>query len=60
VLPAWFAAMTTVPAPVMVRMLLLVPLRLPGPETMLNTTGLADAPPVAESVMGDLRNRDEG
>jgi hypothetical protein len=34
-------------------MLLFVPLRVPGPETMLKVTGLPDAPPVALSVIGE-------
>lgn len=49
-MPAWFAAITTVPDPVIVRVL---PLIVPGPETMLKTTGLPEAPPVATRVMGD-------
>jgi hypothetical protein len=49
VLPVWFAATTTVPAPVMVSVL---PVILPGPETMLKVTGLPEPPPVALRVIG--------
>ena len=42
-----------VPAPDTVRVLLLAPLSVPGPETMLKMTGLPDAPPVAASVIGE-------
>ena len=49
---AWFAATTTVPEPVKLSVLPFVPLTLPGPETMLKTTGLPLAPPVATRVTG--------
>jgi hypothetical protein len=44
------AAIVIAPAPVMVSVLLLVPLRLPKllPDVMLKVTGLPEAPPVAE------------
>src|ERR1700677_1113628 len=51
-LPAWLAAITMAPHPVTVRTLLFVPLRDPGPEIMLNRTGLPEAPPVALNVIG--------
>jgi hypothetical protein len=41
-----------VPVPVTVRMLLFVPLRIPGPETKLKMIGLPEPPPVALSVIG--------
>jgi hypothetical protein len=50
-LPAWFAATTTDPAPLMVSVL---PVMEPDPEMMLKIIGFPEAPPVAVSVIGAL------
>ena len=44
------AAMTTVPVP----MVSALPEIDPGPERMLNVTALPEAPPVADSAIGDV------
>ena len=44
------AAIWMMPAPVTVNV---VPLIVPGPEMTLNTTALPEAPPVADSAIGD-------
>jgi hypothetical protein len=50
VFPAWFAATTTVPTPVIVSVL---PLTDPGPLTTSKVTALPEAPPVAKSAIGE-------